>query len=157
MASHDILPEMLATISEAKLKEVLKQKDKFESELQQLTNAVSNELNQRLKVKMLLDRIESVSSMSKIAKTPRLHLDHIRHFVDQAEHDPSVSMSLMKQWQGTLERELGEQSGRYKYSELYCRLANEWVGVFRQDSIDPSNPITLIDLSRQEMREERVA
>ncbi|TVY91547.1 hypothetical protein LAWI1_G008744 [Lachnellula willkommii] len=156
MTSHDILPEMLATISQAKLKEVLSQRTKFEGELQQLLNAVNNERDQRLKVKMLLDRIESVPSMSKIAKTPRLRLDDIRHFVEQAESDPSVSISLMKQWQATLERELRTQSERYKYSELYCRLTNEWVSVSKKGSIDPSNPVALIDLTRQEKRDERV-
>ncbi|TVY13182.1 hypothetical protein LARI1_G009523 [Lachnellula arida] len=158
MASHHVFPEMLATISEAKLKEVLSQRTKFEGELQQLLNAVNNERDQRLKVKMLLDRIESVPSMSKIAKTPRLRLDDIRHFVEQAENDPSVSIGLMKQWQATLSREscVGTQSERYKYSELYCRLTNEWVSVSKQGSIDPSNPVTLIDLTRQEKRDERV-
>ncbi|TVY47704.1 hypothetical protein LCER1_G009351 [Lachnellula cervina] len=137
MASHDVLPEMLATISEAKLKEVLSQRTKFESELQQLLNAVNNERDQRLKVKMLLDRIESVPSMSKIANTPRLRLDDIRHFA-------------------TLERELHSQSERYKYSELYCRLTNEWVLVSEKGTVDLSSPVTLIDLTRQEKRDERI-
>lgn len=156
MASHDVLPEMLATISEAKLKEVLSQRTKFESELQQLLNAVNNERDQRLKVKMLLDRIESVPSMSKIANTPRLRLDDIRHFVEQAESDPSVSISLMNDWQATLERELHTQSERYKYSELYCRLTNEWVLVSKKGTVDLSSPVTLIDLTRQEKRDERI-
>lgn len=65
--------------------------------------------------------------MSLIAKTLRLRLDHIRHFVDQAEHDPSVTKSMLQDWQGKLERELHTQSERFKYSELYCRLTDEWV------------------------------
>ncbi|TVY84616.1 hypothetical protein LSUE1_G001515 [Lachnellula suecica] len=157
MASHHILPGILASMSEAKFKEVLNQKTTFEAEKLSLLQAVRNEPSPRLKVKILLDRIENVPSMSKIAKKPRLNLDHIRHFIDQAEHDPSVSTTLMREWQSTLERELYTQSERYKFSELYCRLTNEWVSVSKKEDVDVADGFTLIDLSREEMHEERKA
>lgn len=53
MASHDILPEILAKLSVAKFKEVANQKEAFEEELKQLSNAVKAEPSPRLKVRSI--------------------------------------------------------------------------------------------------------
>ncbi|ESZ95613.1 hypothetical protein SBOR_4009 [Sclerotinia borealis F-4128] len=91
--------------------------------------------------------------MGKLENHHSFSLCNIRKFLDQAQHDPSVSEALLKDWQKKLEKELDIHSLKYEYASLYGRLVNEWLSA-SEDSIafDDSSFETI---GRKEMHEQR--
>jgi hypothetical protein len=106
MASSDILSQTLSSITAIKLEELSLQRSNFENKKAELLRAVSDEPNQREKVRILLNRIEDLSSMGKLKENPLISLKNVRQFLEQARHDPSVADGLQRDWQMKLEQEL---------------------------------------------------
>jgi DNA-binding transcriptional MerR regulator len=156
MASSDILSQTLSSITAIKLEELSLQRSNFENKKAELLKAVGDEPNQREKVRILLDRIEDLSSMGKLKENPLISLKNIRQFLEQARHDPSVADGLQRDWQMKLEQELHINSLKYEYASLYGQLVNEWLSVSDSAVDSLSNDGSRFEeIGRKEMHEQR--
>ncbi|KAF7858805.1 hypothetical protein EAF04_008848 [Stromatinia cepivora] len=152
MASTDVLSHTLSSITSIKLEEISSQRSAFEKGKADLLQVISNEPKQSEKLRILLDRIEKLASMGKLKDKKSISLYNIRIFLRQAQHDPSVSEDLLKDWQEKLEKELDIHSLKYEYASLYGRLVNEWLSA-SEDNAASDNGFESV--GRKEMREQR--
>lgn len=125
MASTDVLCHTLSAITSIKLEEISNQRSAFEQGKADLLQAVSDQPKQSEKLRIFLDRIESLAFMGKLKDNKSISLCNLRKFLQQAQHDPSVSENLLKVWQEQLAKELDIHSLKYEYASLYGRLVNE--------------------------------
>lgn len=73
----------------------------------------------------LFDGLEGLGL--KVTTVGEFSLKNTRLLHTQAEFDASIPADLSNQWQTGLERLLDIQSNRYEYTDLFSRLATEWV------------------------------
>ncbi|KAH4111235.1 hypothetical protein HBH46_001170 [Parastagonospora nodorum] len=107
-----------------KLNKLDSQRQQFESDKKSILEQVSSVPDHRSKVEALLDGFELHGIAPKQAD---LSISNLKHFVHQAKHDPSVSASLLKDWQSRLEHELNVKSNKYEYAALFGKLVTEWI------------------------------
>ncbi|RDL34361.1 uncharacterized protein BP5553_07489 [Venustampulla echinocandica] len=157
MASSDILSQALSSITSIKLEELSIQRSTFENAKAELLKAVDAEANQTEKVRMLVDRIESFPSISKVklGDNAPISLNNIKKFLKQARYDPSVSMELQKSWQIKLQEALDGHSRRYEYASLYGNLVSEWLSASEDGAGSSAGKSTVEEVGRNEMHEQR--
>jgi hypothetical protein len=153
MASSDILSQTLSTITSIKLDEISLQRSNFEDGKAALLNSVASEADQSEKIRILLNRVEGLASMGKLADNQLLSLANVKKFLEQARCDPSVSVKLQKDWQDKIEKELDIHSLRYEYASLYGQLVKEWLSIAEDKSTDGEGNFE--EVGRKEMHDQR--
>lgn len=157
MASPYILSQTLLSITTVKLEELSNQRSNFEEGKAELLRAVNTERDQGKKVGLLLDGIEALCASVKLNEEPTISFSSIRQFLEQAQHDPSVTTKIQKDWQVRLEKELENRSLKYEYADLYGRLVNEWLlGSKSASEKDIEASSTFEEVGRKEMHDQRV-
>jgi len=149
MASSEILSQTLSSITTIKLTQLQKQKTEYESRKRSLLEDIASETDTRKRARALLDGTKQLPSMTA---NPLISLDNLGRFVQQAEHDPSVSEYLLRDYEGTLRNDLEVQSNKYEFASLYGKLVNEWTsagkaGDGEREGFEP--------VGREEMHEQR--
>lgn len=107
-----------------KLKKLDGQREKFNSDKKSILDKVSAAPDHRSKVAALLDGFEMYSISPKQAD---LSITNLKQFVHQAKHDPSVSTTLLLDWQAKLEHELEVTENKFEYAALFGKLVTEWI------------------------------
>lgn len=153
MASSDVLSQTLHSITETKLDELSKKKSNFEKGKAELLQRVDAELVLREKVRILLDGTENLPFMASLDTHPSLSSWNMKHFIEQAHSDPSVSQMLQKEWETKLRGELDIQSLRFEFASLYGRLVNEWLSSPEAENVSESGSFE--EVRREEMHEQR--
>jgi hypothetical protein len=146
MASSEVLSQTLSTITVIKLAQLEKQRADYESQKRQLLDAVASEKDTRQRVKALLDGTKKLPSMTS---NPLISLDNLSRFVEQSEHDPSVSEYFLRDYEATLRNGLDVQSNKYEFASLYGKLVNEWTSAGKADE-EGFEPV-----GREEMHQQR--
>lgn len=124
MPSFTALSQSMHHITASKLSDLAEQRDGFEAVKNKILNAVSKEPDQSEKVRILLNAFRK----HEIPDGPAgLSTKNVRRFLDQCQHDNSVSPSLLEEWQSNLRRALDIQSRKYEYASLFGRLVTEWL------------------------------
>lgn len=111
-------------VTERKLGKLAEHREKFEIEKQDILAKVASAQDHRSKVEALLDGFEQHGIT---AKHPELSIANLKRFIHQAKHDPSVSATLLSDWQSKLEHELDLTSVKYEYAALFGKLVIEWI------------------------------
>ncbi|RDW73455.1 hypothetical protein BP6252_07362 [Coleophoma cylindrospora] len=157
MASGDVLSNTLSTITSIKLAEITQQRVRFEESKKALLLAVQNEPNQGEKIRLLLNCVDELPSMTKFDSNPAISFPYIRRFVNQADLDPSVPTHLLKAWQEQLEAELEVHSQKYNYAALYGQLVNEWLAASAKvpSATESLSESAFEEVGRKEMYEQR--
>lgn len=124
MSSTEVL-STLQHISSRKLAKLADHRDKFEAQKKSILEAVAQDIEPYNKIRALLDGFEKFSLESRSADG--LSLKNIRRFLAQSRRDPSVSPSLLKEWQTNLQHELDIQTTKYEYADLFGRLVTDWI------------------------------
>ncbi|CAI6341043.1 unnamed protein product [Periconia digitata] len=114
----------LQHVTEKKLNKLARHQQNFESEKQSILRDVAATDDPRGKVQALL---EGFKRYGVKPRSPTLSTKNLEIFVRQAEHDPSVSATLLSDWQRRLEHELDISSAKYDYTALFGRLVMEWI------------------------------
>lgn len=153
MASTHVLSHTLSSITAIKLEEISCQRSAFEQGKAKLLQSVLDEPRQSEKLRILVDRIESLASMGKLKDNKSISLPNIKRFLQQAQHDPSISDVLLKDWQEKLKNELDIDSLKYEYASLYGRLVKEWLLASEDSSTTVEDSFESI--GRKEMHEQR--
>ncbi|KAK7192219.1 hypothetical protein DPSP01_010223 [Paraphaeosphaeria sporulosa] len=111
-------------VTERKLGKLSDQRKKFEADKKSILAKVASAPDHRSKVEALLDGFEQ---HGLTAKHPELSIANLKRFIYQAKHDPSVSTTLLSDWQSKLEHELDVTSVKYEYAALFGKLVIEWI------------------------------
>lgn len=111
-------------VTERKLGKLATHREKFEIEKKDILAKVASAPDHRSKVEALLDGFEQYGITTK---QPELSIANLKRFVHQAKHDPSVSATLLSDWQSKLQHELDVTSVKYEYAALFGKLVIEWI------------------------------
>ncbi|PSN60610.1 hypothetical protein BS50DRAFT_579135 [Corynespora cassiicola Philippines] len=154
----------LQHVTERKLNKLAIHRSKFESEKQAILAKVAEAPDQRQKVQALLEGFD----LYDIKPTQSdVSLTNLNRFVHQAKHDPSVSGSLLRDWQKKLEHELDIYTLKYDYAALFGQLVTEWIknpnpavtALNTQAAASPESDTEMMDsfdqVGRKEMHEQR--
>ncbi|KUJ19747.1 uncharacterized protein LY89DRAFT_640958 [Mollisia scopiformis] len=157
MASSDILSQTLSSITEIKLAEISNQRSTFEGIKAELIRTSKVEQDQREKVDILLQGLYDVDKLTRLSPNTMSYLTNVAKFLEQARHDPSVSIYLQKDWETKLINMLDVQSLKYEYASLYGRMVNEWLSSSDEKSeVSSDNGSSSFEkVGRKEMHDQR--
>ncbi len=102
MEASTALTQSMNQISATKLAALTEQQQRWETNKSLILKEPASGSHTRDKVKALLDGYERY----KIPVPSGLSVRNIRSFLEQSCHDPSVSSSLLHEWQTSLEQAL---------------------------------------------------
>ena len=154
MEASTALTESMRNITTSKLATLSGQQRDYEVEKREVLDAVANKDDTWEKVKLLLDTFEK----RKFVTPGNISQKNIKYFLQQSRHDPSISLSLLKEWRISLEQALDIRSRRYEHAALFGRLVMQWL---QNPSLSPSNGSSSeVDdpfehVGRKEMHEQR--
>jgi hypothetical protein len=114
----------LQHVTVRKLRKLDRQREQFEANRESILAKVSMAPDRRSKVEALLNGFELYGITPKQAD---LSIANLKHFIHQAKYDPSVSASLLQDWQTKLEHELDVTGAKYEYAALFGKLVTEWI------------------------------
>ncbi|TGO86290.1 hypothetical protein BPOR_0316g00080 [Botrytis porri] len=168
--SGGVFSETLQSITTTKLTELSKKRHHFESQKNALSHKLNNELDQRKRLKLLLEGVKQSFAITTSITKKRSH-DHdiklssvellvknLEKFIAQAEYDPSISDKTLEQWEKYLVRHIDVQSSKHQYATLYGELVTEWLSAEQQQkAVDVANHTSETDEEFQKVKKERVA
>ncbi|APA14829.1 hypothetical protein SS1G_06869 [Sclerotinia sclerotiorum 1980 UF-70] len=165
-----VFSETLQSITTTKLKELSKKRNHFENQKEALSFKLSNELDQRKKLQLLLHGVKqsfavttsitNKSASDNVTKLSSIELlvKNLEKFLAQAEYDPSISDRTLKQWEQNLMQHLNIQSSKHQYATLYGELVTEWLSAEQQQQADNIfNSSSETDEDFQKIKKETVA
>ncbi|CAD6446505.1 8684e763-baad-4724-804e-1bb95811db89 [Sclerotinia trifoliorum] len=165
-----VFSETLQSITTTKLKELSKKRNHFENQKEALSLKLSNELDQRKKLQLLLHGVKQSFAITTLSTNQRasdngtklssieLLVKNLEKFLAQAEYDPSISDRTLKQWEQNLMRHLNVQSSKHQYATLYGELVTEWLSAEQQRQADNIlNNSSETDGDFQKIKKETVA
>jgi hypothetical protein len=150
MASSEILSQTLSSITSIKLEQLQKQKTQYETRKRSLLEDVASEPDTRKRAKTLLEGTKGLPSMTE---NPMISISNLKRFVEQAEHDPSVSEYFLQDYEATLRNDLDVQSNKYDFASLYGQLVSEWTSAGKAD--ESASDGGFVPVGREEMHEQR--
>lgn len=59
-------------------------------------------------------------------------LSNLKHFLQQAEHDPAVGRELLTTWEEGLKKSLETNSVKFEFASLFGKLLTQWLETFDQ-------------------------
>lgn len=152
MASTDILSQTLSSITTVKLDQLQKQKEAYESKKRNLCEDVVSEVDTVKRVKKLLKGSEELRS---VGLKKNIALSSLGEFLDQAEYDPSVSESLLKEYEAELHSHMRAQTNKYEFASLYGKLVEEWIASGNSDAPSAADGSAFVMVGREEMHQQR--
>lgn len=168
--SGGVFSETLQSITATKLTELSKKRNQFETNKAALFIDLSNELDQRKKVQLLLDAVKQSFAVkeSVIKKRTRdngtklspieLLIKNLEKFLAQADYDPSISASTLESWERSLMQHMDVQSSKYQYASLYGEIVTEWLSAEKnQRAADAANDSAETEDEFQKIKKESVA
>ncbi|THV52550.1 hypothetical protein BGAL_0076g00350 [Botrytis galanthina] len=168
--SGGVFSETLQSITTTKLTELSKKRHHFESQKDALSDKLSNELDQRKRLKLLLEGVKESFAITTSITKKRTHdsnfklsplellVKNLEKFIAQAEYDPSISNKTLEQWERYLVRHIDVQSSKHQYATLYGELVTEWLSAEQQHkAVDVANNTSEIDEEFQKVKKESVA
>lgn len=115
-----------------KLGEVEKQRLAYHAHFQIIEEAnklPENKDNLIKKVELLAEVVRSWSGPGTLTGSvvgEKLDLNNLKCWMEQARHDPSFNVELIKGWAETLETHIQQTNRRFDYAKLFQLLCNEW-------------------------------
>lgn len=153
MDASKALTQSMHHMTATKLAALTQQQQRYEKNKSSILEAIGRENKAYGKVKALLDGY----ALHKIAVTSNISLANVRRFLDQSQHDQSVSSNLLQNWQIALEQALDITSRKYEHALLFGRLVTEWLGTDKgsQASATAEDMDAFEPVGRKEMYEQR--
>ncbi|KAM0171613.1 hypothetical protein ACHAPC_010997 [Botrytis cinerea] len=168
--SGGVFSETLQSITTTKLTEISKNRHHFESQKDALFHNLSNELDQRKRLKLLLEGVKQSFAITTPITEKRSHgnvtklsplellVKNLEKFIAQAEYDPSISDKTLEQWEKYLVRHINVQSSKHQYATLYGELVTEWLSAEQQQkAVEVVNDTSEIDEEFHKVKKESVA
>jgi hypothetical protein len=147
MAPSFVAPsELMRSITSAKLNELSKRRDLFESQKAAILEECRAEPLPHVRVRILLDALKSLLKSSRKAfgvgrRTYSIRIgedsddeewysdsewSNMRQFLGQSQHGSSVSSVTLGEWEKKLLQEIEKESMKYEYTTLFGEILMEW-------------------------------
>ncbi|TVY71221.1 hypothetical protein LSUE1_G007582 [Lachnellula suecica] len=118
------LSQTLQTLTITKIREIDKQRKKYEAKKQEiLSEADSDAENRRDVVAHLLSGVKECIPSA----TADLELGNIRRWLDQSRYDASIPDEMLKSFEKQLRARFEYQSTKFSLANLYSQLMTEWM------------------------------
>ena len=140
---HHITIKRLAALS--------KEHQRYETDKAHILQAVASQDSPKMKLRMLL----GASKVHRTAASEGISIPNIRRYLEQSEHDPSVSSDLLQEWQMTLQKTLDIPSYKYEHASLFGQLVMEWLGKAPASPTSSEGAEPLENIGRKEMYDQR--
>ncbi|KAJ3518584.1 hypothetical protein NM208_g14465 [Fusarium decemcellulare] len=152
--SGSVFSETLQEITNTKLDELSKRRDRFEEDKASLLASIQVEVNAVDRLVTLSDGIKKSFAIQldkagivipNKTKHKRLEteLKNLDRFLAQAKCDPSVSAKMLNDWEESLLRHLDMQSLKFQYASLYGQLVTEWLSGDKEDEDAASDDVEM--------------
>lgn len=146
-----ILPQTLQSITSIKLRELRKQRKGFETRRKKALEVAEDAKDEQARLRILLTGWARMHTSNPdkpleefrdrgIQHHGGLSVTNIRRFLEQAQYDPSIPPSLMKELEGDLCRNMDCISRKFDYADLYSRLLFEWLRSDASSLVDIDMP-----------------
>jgi hypothetical protein len=147
MASASALPQTLKSITATKIKELSKQRKRFQRCKDEIFKAAGDAPDLRSRVQILLEGVTKLNGdpndafdkedldaddteqrPARVADcSDRATYTNIRRFLLQSQYDPSVSEDSLRDWIAQLEEELQSLQLKHEHAAFYSNLVTEWL------------------------------
>lgn len=176
MASS-VFSSTLQAVTTTKLNELSKKRALYEKQKSTVLAKTTAELDPPKRLAFLIDGVKKYFAVRTAArkrgdrhggpgrivtgstKDPSLEvlLRNIERFLDQSCYDPSISPSLVLDWEKSLMKKIDVQSLKYQYATLYGELVTEWLRAEKSDASDSisETPEGFEKINRAEKEEAR--
>ncbi|KAM0331321.1 hypothetical protein ACHAQA_002991 [Verticillium albo-atrum] len=149
-SSGSVFSETLQEITSTKLEELSKRRKNFETSKAAILSYLNEEEDKVERVKALssgVKRCLGVNVTKDGTVVPRggkqepleTELRNLDRFLQQARHDPSVSVKMLGAWEASLLGHLDTQSLKFQYASLYGQLVTEWLSGDRDGATTKSD------------------
>lgn len=138
--------ETLKSITTTKLKELSKKRQAFEANKLIILKTLENISDRRQRLRHLLNGVKKTYALKTVSKKRRYNddspyelvpsgsdhelvvmINSIERFLEQAQHDPTISEKSLIDWEHSLLKKLDIQSLKYEYASTYGELVNDWL------------------------------
>lgn len=138
ISADGIYSETLRSIFVAKLEELMRKKQAYDSSKENVRQAFSSQTDEAEGIRVLKDGVKTCfklrsTSGGSIIKDSAVNADLIQvlqnldRFLEQPRYDLSLSSHQLQIWASTLEQYFEVQSNRYDFALLYAKLVTEWL------------------------------
>ncbi|KAH1268897.1 hypothetical protein KXV81_003935 [Aspergillus fumigatus] len=172
MSSSSALPQTLKSITATKIKELAKQRKRFEERKDKIFKDARDAPDLRSRVQVLLEGVTKLNGdpndafdkedldvedaeeqTARVADcSDRATYTNIRRFLLQSQYDPSVSENSLRDWIAQLEEELRSLELKHKHAAFYSDLVTEWLETLEAEQ---SASKEFESVGRAEMQEQR--
>ncbi|KAF1957311.1 hypothetical protein CC80DRAFT_592605 [Byssothecium circinans] len=129
-ANSSFLSQTLQSITTTKKKEQSKRQKSFETRKTDILQRAGAAEDERARLEVLLSGFRDLSSSNKgiwyVEDDRKNSVQNIGRYLEQSGCDPSVSSTLLRQFEKTLRQKLNQESERFHFADLYYRLLTEW-------------------------------
>lgn len=158
MATGSVFSETLQAITAAKLSELSNKRTAFDARHQAAINTLQAQSDPLTRVTALLEgvkhcfNIETTADANGNQQNQDQHqqltndLRRLERFIEQANVDPSLTRTILRRWEETLNRHLDVQSQRYQYATLYGQLVTEWLSPAKPHDVAASVPSADVEM-----------
>ncbi|CAH0048092.1 unnamed protein product [Clonostachys solani] len=141
----------LQSITLTKIRELEKQRERYESQKNQLLQDADSYADQLVRIKKLLDGVIRICPDQRDDSTENIH-----HWLNQAKYDNSVPQELINQYEHNLRSKLEVPTKKLGLGHLYARLVTEWMDSSADDgeaTAAEEDSFELLDRQKQRLQE----
>jgi hypothetical protein len=166
-SSGGVFSNTLQSITTTKLRELSNKRALFEDLKSLLLLEVQLEADQKARVRKLIEGVKQCFSVrsdrrgrtvigSITDRQLEVKLKNLERFLQQAQHDPSISSKLLQDWELSLRQRLNVQTLKYQYATLYGELVTEWLSAEHTIPALPDNVSEESEVFEQAIRKEKL-
>lgn len=124
------LSKTLESITLTKIRELEKQRTKYEDRKNDVLQTAAGKADQRTRIRQLLKGVEDLYPGAAGENAVR----NIQHWLSQSKYDVCVPDELLQSYEETLRSKLEVQSRKLGLGHLYARLVTEWMSASAADA-----------------------
>lgn len=156
--SSSVFSATLQALTTAKLTELSKKRNLYETQKSFVISKTAAEPDNHQRLTLLVEGVKKCFAVRSVARergdrrggrcrtviggtkhsSLEVLLNNTERFLDQARYDPSISPTLIVNWEKSLLKKLEVQSLKYQYATLYGQLVTEWLGAEKSSAADDS-------------------
>ncbi|KAI1130400.1 hypothetical protein F5Y10DRAFT_236031 [Nemania abortiva] len=143
-----VLSQTMQSISLTKIRELEKQRNRYESRKNEVLSAAEEHPNDiRKRITQLL---QGVKKLCEASLTNDSRVRNIDLWLQQSSYDPSVPFQMLQSYEALLRSKLEVQSRKLSIGYLWSRLVTEWMNSSTPMSEAPDSDDESSDADRQE-------
>lgn len=134
------LSQTLQSITTTKMREQDKRRKTFETRKAEILEAAQESSDERKRLSILLSGFKQLSSSNKgvwyVDEDRDSAIRNVTRYVEQSYRDPSVSTTILRQFEDNFRQKLDQESQRFNFADLYYRLLAEWTDAKSEPIVD---------------------